>query len=55
MDKLGDTMVFVIPKKNVTLNGPQKWKSTMKQFVGDAMKYLEQYYQRSNSESRFVA
>jgi len=27
MDKLGDTKVFVIPKKNATLNGSQKWKS----------------------------
>ena len=55
MDKLGKTKVFVIPKKNATLNGSRKWKSTMKEFVEDTMKYLEQYHQRSNSESGFAA
>jgi len=47
MDKLGNTKVFVIPKRNATLNGSQKWK--------DTMKYLEQYHQRNNSESGFAA
>ena len=55
VDKLGDTKVFVIPKKNATLNGSQKWKDTMKEFVADTMSYLEQYHQRSNSESGFAA
>ncbi len=55
MDTLGDAKVFVIPKKNATLNGSQKWKSTMKEFVEDTMEYLEQYHQRSNSESGFAA
>ena len=55
MDKLGKTKVFVIPKKNATLNGSRKWKSTMKEFVEDTMNYLEQYHQRSNSESGFAA
>jgi transposase len=55
MDKLGDTKVYVIPKKNATLNGSKKWKSTMKEFVENTMPYLEQYHQRSNSESGFAA
>ncbi len=55
VDKLGDTKVFVIPKKNATLNGSQKWKDTMKEFVENTMPYLEQYHQRSNSESGFAA
>ena len=55
MDKLGDTKVFVIPKKNSTLNGSQKWKETMKEFVVDTMNYLEKYHQKSNSESGFAA
>jgi transposase len=55
MDRLGDTKVYVIPKKNVTLNGSRKWKHTMKEFVENTMKYLEQYHQRSNSESGFAA
>jgi transposase len=33
VDKLGDTKVFVIPKKNATLNRSQKWKNTMRDFV----------------------
>ena len=55
MDRLGNTKVFVIPKKNATLNGSQKWKDTMKDFVENTMQYLEQYHQRSNSESGFAA
>ncbi|MCL5988777.1 MAG: ISNCY family transposase [Candidatus Thermoplasmatota archaeon] len=55
VDKLGDTKVFVIPKKNATLNGSQKWKDTMKEFVENTMPYLEEYHQRSNSESGFAA
>ncbi len=55
MDNLGKTKVFVIPKKNATLNGSQKWKDTMKDFVLNTMQYLEQYHQRSNSESGFAA
>ena len=55
MDKLGETKVFVIPKKNATLNGSQKWKDTMEEFILDTMNYLEKYHQRSNSESGFAA
>ena len=33
MGKLGDTKVFVIPKKNATLNGSKKWKDSMRDFV----------------------
>ena len=50
MDKLDETNVFVIPEKNATLNGSQKWKDTMKEFVLGTMNYLEKYHQRSNSE-----
>ena len=55
VDKLGDTKVFVIPKKNATLNGSRKWKDTMRDFVHNTIPYLEQYHQRSNSESGFAA
>ena len=51
MDEPGDTRVYLIPKKNATLNRSQKWKDTMKEFVENTMPYLEQYHQRSNSES----
>ena len=55
MEKLGKTKVFVIPKKNSTLNRSLKWKNTMKEFVQNTMPYLEQYHKRSNSESGFAA
>ncbi len=55
MDKLGNTKVFVIPKKNSTLNGSLNWKNTMKDVVENTMSYLEEYHQRSNSESGFAA
>ena len=55
MDKLGNTKVFVIPKKNATLNGSKKWKDAMKEFVQNTMSYLEECHHRSNSESGFAA
>ena len=55
VDKLCETKIFVIPKKNATLNGSQKLKDMMRDFVHNTMPYLEQYHQRSNSESGFAA
>jgi len=37
VDTLGDTKVFVIPNKNATLNGSQKWKNTMRDFVDNTI------------------
>ena len=54
MDKIGKTKVFVIPKMIATLNGSLKWKDTMKDFVLNIMPYLEEYHQRSDSESGFA-
>ena len=54
LDRFG-CKVFVIPKKNATLNGSAKWKSTMVEFVQNTMEYLEQYHLRSLSESAFAA
>ena len=47
--------VYIIPKRNFTLKGSQKWKDTMKEFVQNTMEYLEQYHQRSNSDAGFAA
>lgn len=55
MDSLGSTMVYIIPEKNSTLNGWKKWKDTMMEFVENTIPYLEEYHQRSNSESGFAA
>ena len=50
-----DTEVYVIPKKDATLNGSQKWKDTMREFVTDTYQYLKEYYKRENSEAGFSA
>ncbi|AGO60105.1 ISNCY-like element ISFac3 family transposase [Ferroplasma acidarmanus] len=55
VDKLGDTKVYIIPKKNSTLHGSHKWKSIIREFLNDTMNYLEKYHKRSNSESGFAA
>jgi transposase len=55
MDKLGNTKVYIMPKKNSTLNGSKKWKDAMREFVENTVPYLEEYHQRSNSESGFAA
>ena len=55
VDKLGKTKVFIIPRKNSTLNGSQKWKGTIREFLNNTMPYLEQYHKRGNSESGFAA
>lgn len=54
VDRFG-CRVFIIPKRNLTLNGSAKWKSTMKDFVQDTVHYLEHYNSRSLSESAFTA
>ena len=36
-----DRTVYIIPKKDATLNGSQKWKDTMKEFAQNTMEYLE--------------
>ncbi len=55
VDRFGSVKVYIIPKSNATLNGPLKWKHTMKDFVENTMEYLGEYHQRSNSESGFSA
>ncbi len=55
VNRLWDSRVFIIPKRNATLNGSRKWKNTIRELVEDKMRYLEQYHQRSNSESGFSA
>ena len=50
-----DTDVYIIPKKNATLNGPLKWREIMKEFILNTPSYMEEYHKRSNSESSFSA
>jgi transposase len=51
VDLFPNTKVFIIPKKNSKLGHGIHWYETMKLFVEDTMKYLEEYFKRNNSES----
>ncbi|MGC9077111.1 MAG: ISNCY-like element ISFac3 family transposase, partial [Conexivisphaera sp.] len=51
----GEVKVYVIPERNATLNGSWRWKDTMREFVRNTMKYLEEYYKRERSEAGFSA
>ena len=55
VDLFGETKVYVIPKKNATLNGSWKWKRTMLEFVDYTPEYLREYYRRELTESGWSA
>ena len=45
--------VYVIPKKNATINGPLVWKRVLEKFMNDTKGYLGEYFKRNQSESGF--
>ncbi|MGB9635852.1 MAG: ISNCY family transposase [Thermoplasmata archaeon] len=47
--------VYVIPKKNATVRGGDKWRDTMKEFVNAPLIYLSEYFMRNHSEAAFSA
>lgn len=47
--------VYVMPKKNASLNGGWHWKRTMFDFVKNTPEYLGEYFKRENSESGWSA
>jgi len=51
VDKFKGTTVYIIPRKNATLNGSWKYKRTMFEFVENTMGYLGEYYRRECSEN----
>jgi len=53
VDLFPNTKVFIILKKNSKLGHGIHWYKTMKLFVENTMKYLEEYFKRNNSESGF--
>jgi len=55
VSRFEDAKIFVIPKKNATLNGSWKWKRTMFDFVKNTPAYLNEYYKREYSEAGFSA
>lgn len=50
-----DATVFVLPKKNSTIQGPWQWKKSMKLFTRNTMEYLQNHYQREKSEAGWSA
>ena len=48
---LGKVKLYFIPKRNATLKGPWEWKRMLYYFVKDPVAYLEEYFQRNQSES----
>lgn len=48
---LGKVELYFIPKKNATVRGPWEWKRMLYDFVTDPVAYLEEYFQRNQSES----
>lgn len=50
----GKIDLYLIPKSNATVKGPWDWKRMLFRFVTDVRKYLEEYYQRNQSESCFA-
>jgi len=53
LSKLGIEKFLLIPKKNATIKGTQKWKQMLKFFVENTKDYLKDYFQRNQSESGF--
>ena len=48
-----DLVIYVIPKKNVTIKGSLKWKKILYDFVNETKDFLGEYYKRNQSESAF--
>lgn len=46
---------YVIPRKDSKPAGGTEWLNTLRSFVWDTMKHLEEYFKRNNSESCFGA
>ena len=49
-----NSTVYIIPRKNSKLGHGDEWLETMRRFLEDTMKYLEEYFKRVNSENGFA-
>jgi len=54
-DSFSDSRAYIIPKKNTTLKGSQKWKREVTSIVRDTIDHLREYFRRCNSENGFSA
>ena len=50
-DYLGKTKMFIIPKSNIATLGVGEWCRMVYRFVEDTKGFLEEYFQRNQSES----
>jgi len=50
-ENLGETKIYLIPKKNATINGPWEWKRMLHRLIQDPKEYLKEYFKRNQSES----
>ena len=49
------TRVYILPKKNATVNGRLAWKQVLRSYVDEPYSHLREYFKRNNSESGFSA
>jgi len=54
IETFGKIDFILIPKTNSTVEGPWPWKRMLDRFVDNTKEYLEDYYQRNQSESGFA-
>src|SRR3989338_3327959 len=54
VDSLSNIKIYILPKKNASVKGSLKWKSTMEEYVYQTLSYLEEYFKHENSESGFA-
>lgn len=47
------TVMYILPKSNIRINGPSKWRGLFRRMMEDPLSYLMEYYKRENSESGF--
>lgn len=48
-----NSTIYIIPRKNSKLGHGTQWLETMRRFLENTMKYLEEYFKRVNSENGF--
>lgn len=53
-EHLGQAKMFLIPKSNATVKGNWAWKRMLHRFVNETEEFLEEYFQRNQSESGFA-
>jgi len=55
VNRFNKSIIYFIPKKNVTMQHGLYWNSRLTEFVEDTFSYLQEYFKRSNSESAFAS